>query len=261
MTTYFPPIENVPIFDPVLFSIANPDTAEDEYLTKETADKYYLHFPNAQGSETIPSIQVNGTATVNQNIIMSGENDVNYLQFPDTTRQYTAASSQQFQPRFVNYSDYNGASSGSSVGPKITFNGSWNKNDWAMFRINQQASYDKNGNNEWNSYTSTTGFLICRPYIDYMPNGIWANKISYTTNSTSAMGPTKRPLYYSCAINQGSQGYLDLTGEDNTIQFFFTNNSQNGWSTTIEIEYICRSEVGNGTVVFSNGTGSNNVLP
>jgi hypothetical protein len=91
MSAYAPPIENVPIFDSSLFSTPVNDT-----LTQAEADKLYLKFPLGQGAETIPSLIVSGAATTNgnagyaSNIIMSGTPAVNYQEYPDGTKQYTA---------------------------------------------------------------------------------------------------------------------------------------------------------------------------
>jgi hypothetical protein len=62
MSSYNPPIENVPIFDSALFREAN-----DETLTIAVADKRYLKYPNAQGTENLQAINVNGVATFNSN--------------------------------------------------------------------------------------------------------------------------------------------------------------------------------------------------
>lgn len=54
MATYEPPTENLPIFDPVVF------TTGDEPLTYNIAIKKFLKYPNAQGEETLQAINVNG---------------------------------------------------------------------------------------------------------------------------------------------------------------------------------------------------------
>jgi hypothetical protein len=251
MTEYNPPVENVPIFDASLFSTTNK---ENEYLTRENADSLYLHYPFAQGTETFP-----------QNIILSGTTNTNYIQYPDGSKQYTAPSTQKFQPVFVNYTDYQTGTSGYSQGPTVSFNGTWYANDWVMLRICQQGSYDKDGNGDWQGYASSYGTMVCRPF--YMPNGGWASIASqtqYTNNSGNYMGPVKKPLYYSANTNQGTNSYFCIYANSKNVQFLFINKytSNNGWSTSIEIEYI--ASTGDGTVSFTNGTGTNstnNSLP
>ena len=61
----------------------------------------YLEFPVGQGQETLPGLVVigetdvntlfaSGNATFSKNIIMDGVAGVNYIEFPDGTKQYTA---------------------------------------------------------------------------------------------------------------------------------------------------------------------------
>lgn len=59
-------------------------------LTLAEALTKFLAFPIAQGNETMANVIVSGTLTASKNIIMNGTTNVNYIQFPDTTKQYTA---------------------------------------------------------------------------------------------------------------------------------------------------------------------------
>jgi len=89
MSAYSPPVENVPIFDAGLFRTTNGD---GEFLTIAEANRLYLQFPFGQGSETIPAVNITGNATISQNIVMNGTPAVNYLEFPDGTRQFTSGT-------------------------------------------------------------------------------------------------------------------------------------------------------------------------
>ena len=51
---YRPPTESLPIFDSTVFR--TPDTT----LTIGTASKYFLQYPNAQGTENLQTTNVNG---------------------------------------------------------------------------------------------------------------------------------------------------------------------------------------------------------
>lgn len=62
MAEYSPPIEDLPIFDNLVF------TNGDEPLTYNIAKKKFLRYPIAQGTETLQAITVNGVATFNNNI-------------------------------------------------------------------------------------------------------------------------------------------------------------------------------------------------
>jgi hypothetical protein len=59
MSEYDPPTENLPIFDPVVFSTG------DEPLTYNIAVKKFLKYPSAQGTENLQAINVNGISTFN----------------------------------------------------------------------------------------------------------------------------------------------------------------------------------------------------
>ena len=50
----------------------------------------YVQYPLAQGVCTIPSVITLGDVDVGANIVMTGIAGVNYIQFPDGTKQYTA---------------------------------------------------------------------------------------------------------------------------------------------------------------------------
>ena len=58
MSAYYPPRENVPIFDASLFSTEN-----DDPLTRRVANSSFLQFPIAQGTETLKDIIVEGTSS------------------------------------------------------------------------------------------------------------------------------------------------------------------------------------------------------
>lgn len=62
MSSYAPPTENVAIFDSANF------TSGDKTITQSQADKRYLRFPNAQGTENLQAINVNGIAQFNSNV-------------------------------------------------------------------------------------------------------------------------------------------------------------------------------------------------
>lgn len=70
MADYNPPTEDLPIFDASVF------TTGDEFITQKQADKRYLRYPNAQGTENLLAINVNGTATFNSNIVCSTIEDL-----------------------------------------------------------------------------------------------------------------------------------------------------------------------------------------
>ena len=88
MASYLPPTENLPIFDPSVFQ-----NAGEEALTINNASKYFLKYPNAQGTENLQTTNVNGILTcfaeanLKTNMVMSGTSGTNYIQFPDGSKQ------------------------------------------------------------------------------------------------------------------------------------------------------------------------------
>lgn len=76
MASYKPPTEDLAIFNPVVFE---DDTTP---LTLAEASKFFLRYPNAQGTENMQNTNVNGDLTVN--------GVGNYIQYPDGTQQTTA---------------------------------------------------------------------------------------------------------------------------------------------------------------------------
>lgn len=88
MATYQPPSDNLPIFDPLVFSTG------DEALTYNKAIKIFLKYPNAQGAETLQAITVNGTSTFNDNITQNGDNLINQTNISNNTTINTFKASQ-----------------------------------------------------------------------------------------------------------------------------------------------------------------------
>lgn len=77
MAQYEPPTEQLAIFDPSVF------TSNDEPLTINTGSKYFLKYPNAQGTENFVDMNVYGNAkvdgaiTATNNLLLNPTNNVN----------------------------------------------------------------------------------------------------------------------------------------------------------------------------------------
>jgi hypothetical protein len=80
MATYQPPTENLPIFDPSVF------TSGDEVLTYNVALKNFLKYPNAQGTENLQAINVNGIAQFNTNVNIGGAGTANLAPIFNTNK-------------------------------------------------------------------------------------------------------------------------------------------------------------------------------
>jgi len=71
MADYTPPTENLPIFDSTVFLTG------DEPLTYNDAKKRFLRYPNAQGTENLQTINVNGVATFNNDVVVGSATSTN----------------------------------------------------------------------------------------------------------------------------------------------------------------------------------------
>lgn len=95
MADYKPPIEQLPIFDTTVF------LSGDQPITQNQADRRYLRYPNAQGTENLQSINVNGAADFNSVVNIDGitttTNNINM------TGPYTSATLTTSALRFNSY--------------------------------------------------------------------------------------------------------------------------------------------------------------
>lgn len=75
MASYVPPKEQLPIFDDLMF------VNQTDAVTIEYANKHYLRYPNAQGTENMLDTNVNGFLTVNGSQTISSYVPMGYSQF------------------------------------------------------------------------------------------------------------------------------------------------------------------------------------
>ena len=355
MANYNPPLENLPIFDNSVF------LSNETPVTIDYANKHYLKYPNAQGTENLQTINVAGVATFNNNAVVNGvatfnnnavinanlliddtanntssiieQNNtilrigscantqtpnsnislyatdgtgnvvqqvsitnaltqiINPASFNSTTppvssqtipasndssnkipttawvqNAISASVTTQFVPKFVNYTDTQGGTSGYSNGPYIYFNNTWAPNDIAYFRITSQISYNPNGSGEYQNTGETMGIIFFRPY--YMTNN-WAPVSSsggtlqkYCSNTGGAAN--RNPYYYLPAFNIGNTGNFYLNGGTVGRVRVSTLNPGSPYEFFVSIEYIGARVSSGGTVTFGNGSdsaGINNSLP
>lgn len=341
MSAYNAPIENVPIFDSLLFRQTNGDT----FLTPSEGDLRYLRYPVAQGTENLQAINVNGNSVfastttmtlngqvnLNNNLNVGGFGSIgmdnaditmsdNSLIIQNGTRtqsnilgssqiisgsniQYLSDNTQQtsaftgagalagsytytsmsvdangkitalssgspppaipFAPISANFSNYQSGTTGYSAGTYINWSGTWGIDDYAMFRITAQANFGDTGSG-WQNFVSTSGVLILRPY--YVPNSVWSSSSSnpaiYPNNTNNSnIGSTGKAIYYTGAINNGTQTFFFLWGNPTNVQLCFNApGNTGGWVYTHLLEYICHSPSG-GSITLTGGAGTNNSLP
>jgi hypothetical protein len=86
MAEYPPPIDPTQVFNTDNW-IPKPNTIDEAYLQAN-----FCEYPIAQGLMNFSDVNVSGDTTVNKNLLLSGTPNVNYLEFPDGTQQFTASS-------------------------------------------------------------------------------------------------------------------------------------------------------------------------
>jgi hypothetical protein len=181
--------------------------------------------------------------------------------------------SSQFQPVYHTLADYQTGTSGYSQGAYINWSGGWGALDYVIIRIRAQGNWSINSG-EYNSYATTAGELIIRPHYATAgvmgslgpPNQFWS------TNSGSLFGNVKKLLYYTGAVNDGTQSYFFIYGNGGSgggasgyIQLMFeAPGTAGGWQYTCSYEYMLHS-VSGASITFTNGPGggttTNNSLP
>jgi len=88
MASYPPPNpQQGAIFNPIDWIEPNAGSIDTAYL-----NEHYCQFPVAQGSMSFAGINNTGTTTIKQNLVMTGTPNINYVEFPDGTKQYTAVA-------------------------------------------------------------------------------------------------------------------------------------------------------------------------
>lgn len=127
MTSYRPPLENVAIFDSVLFIDG------DDFITQNQADSRYLRYPVAQGTETLQAINVNGDATFagTSDIIQQSGSDI--LQQPASTATSFSGSGNALNRTFIS------TANGASATPTLQVNDN-TQNRSMVFLPNSSAS-------------------------------------------------------------------------------------------------------------------------
>ena len=214
-----------------------------------------------------------GTGSLTSSATQPASND-NSTKIPTTAWVQTAISaiptpSSQFQPTFHNFSNYQTGTSGYSQGAYINWGSGWGALDYVIIRVRAQVNWNISSG-EYNSYASTSGELIIRPF--YAPAGaigsLGSPNIFWSINSGSVVGSVKKLIYYTGVINNGTQNYFFVYGNGyggagaaGYIQLMCASpTTPNGWTYTSTYEYMVHSTSG-ASITFTDGVGTNNSLP
>ena len=214
-----------------------------------------------------------GTGSLTSSATQPASSD-NSTKIPTTAWVQTAISaiptpSSQFQPTFHNFSNYQTGTSGYSQGAYINWGSGWGALDYVIIRVRAQVNWNISSG-EYNSYASTSGELIIRPF--YAPAGaigsLGSPNIFWSINSGSVVGSVKKLIYYTGVINNGTQNYFFVYGNGyggagaaGYIQLMCASpTTPNGWTYTSTYEYMVHSTSG-ASITFTDGVGTNNSLP
>ena len=172
MAEYPPPIDPTEAFNPNNW-IPDNNNIDEAYLSS-----HYCQYPVAQGLMNFSDINVSADTTISQNLLLAGIPNVNYLEFPDGTQQFSA-STPNLNTVYKNISNtYN-------VGTTQTFQGS-NASGGLSAPIN---------------ITNTTSLESSSIYLDPSPT---YDLTLYTAQTSNTAGLTVRNPNYSFTVNPTS---------------------------------------------------------
>lgn len=221
MASYPPPNnQQGSIFNPIDWIEPNAGSIDTAYL-----NEHYCQFPVAQGSMSFAGINNTGTTTIKQNIVMTGMPNVNFIEFPDGTKQYTAVAGSDILNDANNWSGVNNFNPlptqpyASTMSQGITLTN--NQNNSIPAGDNDIISYTPSSTQGLCIYSSSTSSVAGKPaQIVLQPDGVKTSLFANGINGVvqlNALGGTQSKI-----ILQASSGvFLQLAP---TINF-------NDWGT------------------------------
>ena len=164
-----------------------------------------------------------------------------------------------FVPIFHNFSKY--TATGSIDGPSINWSGTWNMNNYAVFRMIALVNWDYSANSGWENYATSSCLLILRPSL--APNNSF-NNIKWTTGVTDTNYSSTGNIFYATSIsNFSTQDYFvaSFDASSNSLRFDCSNINTGGNIYALTIEALHLNVDQAGIIYISNGDGINNTLP
>lgn len=233
MSAYPPPKEDLAVFNS-----ANFEYVDDSALTYDTAKKYFLTYPTAQGTQNFLD------ANVANRLLVDGE-----IQFSDGTIQTTAAlGNSSIIPTLYAYS----SSIIDIAAPIIYLNfigSNWDINDFFTIQADIQVRYNDN------TYTSYNGFIDIYPFRVPTNVSLKAN-VNNDINGVSTFDYTN-PTYAPSGRYYYSHSY-SLQGANDKIYFHSNNKSQIGFYIT-NVDSPQRARVSIALKVINKGSNSSSI--
>ena len=183
----------------------------------------------------------------------------------------TSSNPTPFVPIFNNSSWFQNTTSTGAYSElcKITFTGTWNVNDFIVFRVNALQFWGGAYNTStWTSFGRAAGTLQIRP--EGMPGGVWSNTLTPTLNWANNTGTyagigDSQVSFFWADNTAGTLTGFNVYGASKSYAFLFKNQSAAPFYAGMSLEYIYSYSSGGGThsVTTSNTytTGFNNALP
>lgn len=236
MASYPPPNpQQGTIFNPIDWIEPNAGSIDTAYL-----NEHYCQFPVAQGSMSFAGINNTGTTAIKQNIVMTGTPNVNYIEFPDGTKQYSASSSIDILNDANTWTGVNSF----YPNPVQTYGATMLQ---GITLTNNQSTSTASGDSTIVSYTpsSGTGFEIyslsqtnqcvgISPQIQLQPDGVKTSLFANGTNGVvqlNALGGTGSKI-----ILQASSGVLlQVNPLINFNNFGTLTGSSTGITSTVQL--------------------------
>tara|TARA_R110000772_G_scaffold23705_1_gene63244 strand:- start:794 stop:1384 length:591 start_codon:yes stop_codon:yes gene_type:complete len=189
MSSYNPPVDNLPIFSTIVFKESNNNS-----LTLGQADKRYLRFPFAQGTENLQSINVSGSTTLNGGLTIGGAKNIT---LGTGTIAPTVGQLGYIYNVLVNPSALVGGSIGSIILPAGTYMGTIAILLGGTFVANNFISVDNIGYVDRNQIITSTGTVPVGGGYTGMCNGAFIFNITSSTNVVFTNGVANSQTYVS----------------------------------------------------------------
>ena len=281
MASYPPPNpQQGTIFNTIDWIEPNAGSIDTAYL-----NEHYCQFPVAQGSMSFAGINNTGSTTIKQNLVMTGTPNVNYIEFPNGTKQYTASSGADILDTDNTFIGVNTFSPlplqpyGSIMNEGLTITN--NQSNAGTGLGTQLISYTPTGTIGFSifSLASTNTTTGAPPSLKLLPNGVSSVLQAQGTNGIAELNAsgtggsiilqssTGVKLQISPLINFNNWGTLSATSNDgiksnvnltstsfiindtvNDVYQFYSQNSPNYGMV------IANTSGGLGTLTLSNGS-------